>query len=105
MIDWTPPMDRYFIDLILEQMHSGNKVDHTFEDQVWTQMISSFNEKFGPSYDKYVLENRFVCLMNQYIDIRNLLNQQGFAWDDTQQIVAAADGAWEAYIKVKFLSI
>lgn len=99
MTDWTHPMDRYFIDLILEQMHSGNKVDHTFEDQVWTQMISSFNEKFGPSYDKYVLENRFICLMNQYFDIRNLLNQQGFTWDDTQQIVAAADDAWEAYIK------
>lgn len=100
MIDWTPPMDRYFIDLITDQMHRGNRVDHTFEDQAWIDMISSFNEKFGVSYDKHVLEDRFIYLMNQYIDIRNLLNHQGFAWDEIQHMVVAGNDAWEGYIKV-----
>lgn len=102
MINWTPQMDRYFIDLVLEKLHSGNKVDHTFEDLEWVEMIASFNKRFGPCFDKYVLETRLICLMNQYRDIRNLLAQQGFAWDDAQQMVTAADDAWEAYIKVRF---
>ncbi|XP_059640663.1 L10-interacting MYB domain-containing protein [Cornus florida] len=99
MIDWTPPMDRHFIDLMLELLHQGNKVEHTFNEQAWVHMIVSFHEKFGLQYDRCVLENRYMHLMKQYIDISSLLNQNGFAWDEAHQIVAADDDAWEAYIK------
>ncbi|KAA8525642.1 hypothetical protein F0562_007476 [Nyssa sinensis] len=99
LIDWTPLMDHHFIELMLEQVRQGNKIDHTFDEQAWVPMVASFNEKFGIHYEKYVLENRYICLMNQYIDISSLLNQNGFAWDETEQIIVADDEIWEAYIK------
>ncbi|KAM7459599.1 hypothetical protein LguiA_036593 [Lonicera macranthoides] len=100
MIDWTPSMDRQFIDVMLEQVRSRNMIGQTFDDQDWADVTSSFNEKLGLNYSKRVLEDRYVCLTNQYIDISNLLEQSGFAWDETQQIIAAEDDVWEAYIKV-----
>ncbi|PSR91884.1 L10-interacting MYB domain-containing protein [Actinidia chinensis var. chinensis] len=99
VMDWTPLMDRHFIDLMLEQVHRGNGIECTFDDQVWAYMNTSFHEKFGVQCDKYVLENRYMCLMKQYSDIRGLLNQSGFAWDESQQMVLADEAIWEAYIK------
>ncbi|XP_048332023.1 L10-interacting MYB domain-containing protein isoform X1 [Ziziphus jujuba] len=98
-IDWTPQMDCYFIDLMLEQTHEGNKVDHTFNEQAWTQMLVLFNQTFGLQCDKCFLEDRYMCLRKQYDDITNLLNIGGFAWDETQQMVTADDEVWEACIK------
>ena len=34
-INWTRQMDRYFIDLMLEQLHRGNKIGRTCNMQVF----------------------------------------------------------------------
>ncbi|KAK9292996.1 hypothetical protein L1049_020979 [Liquidambar formosana] len=99
MTDWAKPMDQYFIDLLSEQVYRGNKIGHTFNEQAWSCMTTSFDKKFGLQCDKYVLENRYLSLMKEHNDINNLLNQKGFVWDETQQRVIAADDVWEAYIK------
>lgn len=101
-LDWQPVMDRYFIDLMLEQVHGGNKIDHTFNEQAWAHMVKVFNEKFGHMYSKYILENRYISLMKECDNISSLLSHNGFAWDVNQQMVTADDAAWEAYIKVHF---
>ncbi|OAY27515.1 uncharacterized protein LOC110604276 isoform X2 [Manihot esculenta] len=101
IIDWQPTMDRYFIELMLEQMHGGNKIDHTFNEQAWTHMVESFNEKFQLTCDKYILENRYITLMKECENISSLLNCSGFSWDATQQMVIADDAVWESYIQVQ----
>ncbi|KAF3446171.1 hypothetical protein FNV43_RR11350 [Rhamnella rubrinervis] len=98
-IDWTPPMDRYFLDLMLEQVHEGYKVDHTFNEQAWDHMLVSFNKRFGFQCDKCVLEDRYISLTKLYEDISHLLNLSGFTWDETKQMVVADDDVWEACIK------
>lgn len=99
VMDWTPSMDRYFIDVMLELVHRRDNINHTFDEQAWAYMNASFNEKFGVQCDKYALENQYTCLMKHYKDINNFLNQSGFAWDERLQIVVADDDKWEAYIK------
>lgn len=97
---WQPPMDRYFIDLMLEHMRKGNQIDGVFRKQAWMDMITSFNVKFGFNYDVDVLKNRYKTLRRQYNVIKNLLELPGFAWDDTRQMVTADDYVWQDYIKV-----
>ncbi|KAJ8749436.1 hypothetical protein K2173_025480 [Erythroxylum novogranatense] len=96
---WHPPMDRYFIDLMLEQLQKGNKIDGVFHKQAWIDMITSFNAKFEFDYDVDVLKNRYKTLRRQYNVIKNLLEMDGFAWDDTRQMVIADDYVWQDYIK------
>lgn len=100
---WTPTMERYFIDLMLEQLHRGNRMGHTFNKQAWTDMLTMFNAKFGSQYDKDVLKSRYTNLWKQFNDVNNLLHQSGFSWDESRQMVFADDFAWNSYIKVTFL--
>ncbi|GLT76089.1 hypothetical protein SLA2020_477700 [Shorea laevis] len=96
---WTPTMERYFIDLMLEQMHRGNRMGHTFNKQAWTDMLAVFNAKFGSQYDKDVLKSRYTNLWKQFNDVKNLLGQTGFSWDEARQMVLADDYVWSDYIK------
>lgn len=89
-------MERYFINLLLEQMHRGNKITQ----QAWNWLVESFNEEFGLLCNKEVLEQKYISLMSQYVNITNLLSEDGFEWDNFQQTVIADDDIWEAYIKV-----
>ncbi|KAK4406972.1 hypothetical protein Sango_0278200 [Sesamum angolense] len=66
---WQPPMDRYFIDLMLA-----------------TQWI--------------FLKNRYKTLRRQHNIIKNLLELDGFAWDEARQMVIADDRVWQNCIKV-----
>lgn len=102
---WTPTMERYFIDLMLEQMHIGTRIGHTFNKQAWTDMLTVFNAKFGSQYDKDVLKSRYTNLWKQFNDVKNLLSQNGFSWDETRQMVVADDYLWDSYIKVHFFSV
>ncbi|KAL7205170.1 hypothetical protein ACSBR2_018157 [Camellia fascicularis] len=96
---WTPAMERYFIDLMLDHMHRGNRVGHTFNKQAWADMLSMFSAKFGTQHDKDILKNRYSTLWKQFNDVKNLLDQSGFSWDDTQQMVVAEDYVWDTYTK------
>lgn len=98
---WTPTMERYFVDLMLEHIHRGNRTGHTFNKQAWIDMLAVFNAKFGSQYDKDVLKSRYTNLWKLFNDIKHLLGQNGFSWDETRQMVVADDYVWDAYIKVK----
>lgn len=93
-------MDQYFIELMLNQQGGGNKPDNTFSKQAWTNMLTLFNSKFGQQHSKRVLRHRYKKLWKYYIDVTSLLKQNGFSWDDSQQMVVGGDDVWEAYIKV-----
>lgn len=101
---WTPEMDRYFIELMLEEVGRGNKVDdHLFSKEAWTEMMSLFNAKFKFQYEKDVLKNRHKTLRNLHKAVKYLLDQKGFSWDETRQMVTADNKVWDDYIKVHFL--
>lgn len=103
--DWTPPMDRYLIDLLLEQLQKANKIDYSLDDQAWVDVLVLFKERFGLQYDKDLLRSRYKSLEKQYHDTKDLLDRRGFWWDETQQMVTAYDDVWDAYIKVHNLSV
>lgn len=103
---WTPEMDQYFIELMLEQVKKGNRFDdHLFSKRAWKLMSSSFTEKFKFPYGKDVLKNRHKTLRNLFKSVKNLLREDGFSWDETKQMVVAGSSVWDVYLKVRFLRL
>ncbi|CAA7032961.1 unnamed protein product [Microthlaspi erraticum] len=96
---WTPTMERFFIDLMLEHLHRGYRTGHTFNKRAWNEMLSVFNSKFGSQYDKDVLKSRYTNLWKQYNDVKSLLDHGGFSWDQTHQMVVGDDNLWTSYLK------
>ncbi|XP_019454805.1 PREDICTED: L10-interacting MYB domain-containing protein-like isoform X2 [Lupinus angustifolius] len=99
-IDWSPMMDRFFVQLMLDQVCKGNKVGHTFKRKAWADMSESFNDRFGCYYGKVVLKNRFNVLRKHYSSINVLLAKEGFSWDKKEQNVVADDDLWQNCIQV-----
>lgn len=94
-------MDRYFIDLMLEQVGNGSRFDDPlFSKRAWKHMSSMFNAKFKFQYEKDVLKNRHKTLRNLYRDVKNLLAQPGFSWDEKRNMVTADNHVWDEYLKV-----
>ncbi|KAL1331813.1 L10-interacting MYB domain-containing protein isoform X1 [Arachis ipaensis] len=99
-IDWSPMMDQFFVELMLNQMHKGNKVGRSFKKKAWVDMTDSFNERFGCHCGKAVLKNRLIVLRRHYFSINVLLSKEGFSWDNAHQKVVADDQVWENCIRV-----
>ena len=98
-------MDRHLIDLLLEQVHRGNRISGSLNTEVWMDMSLSFMEIFGLQPDEEFLRNHHKSLGKQYHDMRTLLDQRVFSWDETRQMVTACDDVWDTYIKVLCLFV
>lgn len=101
--NWTPAMESYFVGLLLDQVHRDNRMGYTFNKQAWNEMLASFNAHFGSPHDVKLLKNHYTALWMQFNDIKNFLDQNGFSWDETRQMVIASNHVWDTYIKVHFM--
>ncbi|KAF6140273.1 hypothetical protein GIB67_000321 [Kingdonia uniflora] len=72
--EWTPLMDRYFLDLMSEQVRAGQRSEKSFTKIAWADMKKKYERKA-------------------------LLDQNGFGWDDEKHMVTADSYVWDEYLK------
>ncbi|XP_019051919.1 PREDICTED: uncharacterized protein LOC109114155 [Nelumbo nucifera] len=79
-------MDNLLIDTLAEQVNLGNKVDKSFKSSTYTAAAHAISTKLK------TIKQNFAIL-------KNLLNQSGFAWNDSTKTIDATPDVWATYIE------
>ncbi|KAF8410465.1 hypothetical protein HHK36_002994 [Tetracentron sinense] len=92
---WTIFLDKIFADLLVGQAQQ-NSVSNK---KAWKRIRDEFNKQTGLKFDEQQLRNHQSVLRRWYNNIKSLLDQSGFSWDESRHMVVAKDEVWEKYIK------
>ncbi|KAL4203264.1 hypothetical protein AMTRI_Chr01g127030 [Amborella trichopoda] len=95
---WYLSRDNYFIELMLKQVNQGRLISSGFHRDGWNEMAKMMKKKFGKTFDKDKLKNRFKTLKKIYREVKQLLGQSGFRWCDKKKMVTAELAVWEEFI-------
>ncbi|XP_059649309.1 L10-interacting MYB domain-containing protein-like [Cornus florida] len=97
---WTALEEITFIELMVREVHNGNRSSTTFSRKGWKHIAQEFCKKTNKRYNYSQFRNKFNQLRTRYHDFSKLLKEPGFAWDPVLNTATATDGVWESYIKV-----
>ncbi|KAF5930061.1 hypothetical protein HYC85_030934 [Camellia sinensis] len=84
---WTTLEEELYIQLMVKEVHKGNRSSATFSRKGWKQIEQEFCEKTNKRYNNSQFRNN------------KLLKEPGFTWEPVLSTVTATDAAWESYIK------
>lgn len=93
---WSAPLDKILLDLLIEQT-GQNKMSNK---KAWKHIREEFNYKTGLQFDGEQLRNHQNVLKRLYNNIKSVLDQSGFSWDNSRNMVMADDELWEKYTTV-----
>ncbi|KAK9039745.1 hypothetical protein V6N11_014938 [Hibiscus sabdariffa] len=96
---WTTFLTNTLVDLLVEQVHRGNRHNNSFNKTAWKSMCDDFYKKTGLKWDKEQLKNRYGVLRRQYVLVKSLLDQSDFSWDESTGDIIGKDEAWADFIK------
>ncbi|KAI3989067.1 hypothetical protein MKX01_033103 [Papaver californicum] len=96
---WTENMDTIFTDLMVEQVFKGNRMNNIFNKKAWKYIHDEFNRQTGLNFNRKQLKNHHNVLRRIYGNVRSLLDQEGFSWDETNCMVIAENELWEKSAK------
>ena len=97
---WTKPMERKFLDLLLEQVHLGRKGEGGFKKEAWTAIERTFNAAMDLNLSRDHFKNKLKTWKVGYKVMKDLKNTSGLAWNEETQTVDAEDSVWDDLLKV-----
>ncbi|XP_028051753.1 uncharacterized protein LOC114256328 isoform X3 [Camellia sinensis] len=99
---WTALEEELYIQLMVKEVHKGNRSSTTFSRKGWKQIEQEFCEKTNKRYNNSQFRNKFNQLRTRFNDFSKLLKEPGFTWEPVLSTVTATDAVWESYIKIGF---
>ncbi|XP_019054324.1 PREDICTED: L10-interacting MYB domain-containing protein-like [Nelumbo nucifera] len=98
-MSWTQDIDNLLIDTLAEQVNLGNKVDKNFKSPTYTAAARAISTKFSIECTQGYIRNRLKTIKQNFVILKNLLNQSGFAWNDSTKTIDATPDVWATYIE------
>ncbi|XP_038715902.1 L10-interacting MYB domain-containing protein-like [Tripterygium wilfordii] len=89
---WT---DKTFVDLLIEQMQQNSVSDK----RAWKHIREEFNKRTGLKFGEQQLRNHQSVLRRLHNNIKSLLDQNSFSWNDALHMVIDDDEVWNSYVK------
>ncbi|XP_031259694.1 L10-interacting MYB domain-containing protein-like [Pistacia vera] len=97
---WTVLEEKIFIQLMVKEVHKGNRSTTTFSRKGWKSIEQEFRARTSKRYNNCQLRNKFNQLRTRYHDFSKLLQEPGVNWDPVLNTVSAPENIWELYLKV-----
>ena len=97
---WPEAVERYFIDILLEEDAKGNMPQGQFKTGTWTAVVNEFNKRASKSYTKAQLTQKYQRLKQRHRTFSQLIARTGMGWDPISNTVTASDEAWAAAFAV-----
>ena len=63
---WPPPIEKHFIDVLVEEEAKGNMPSGEFKKEVWTIVQNEFNQRAGKTYHKDQLRQKYQRLKQRH---------------------------------------
>lgn len=97
---WESDYHRVFLDLCIEQTMLGNKPGTHFSKEGWRNILKSFREETGATYDRMQLKNHWDTMSRQWKIWRKLVQTSYMNWDPETNTFGASDEEWAYYLRV-----
>ncbi|XP_058074849.1 uncharacterized protein LOC131223442 isoform X2 [Magnolia sinica] len=97
-ITWTPFMDKYTADILIEQVISGVKSNHDLRAIAMNAVAKGVGERFHVSVDVNNCRNRLQTFCKHFQLVKEALNKSGFGWDEERKYVIVEE-VWKEFIK------
>lgn len=98
---WTPSLTTILVELLVKEVHKGNRQNNSFNKKAWTSMCDGFYKESGLNWDKEQLKNKLAVLKRQYALVKCLLDQKEvFTLDESTGAIVGNNDAWDEYIRV-----
>ncbi|XP_057956182.1 L10-interacting MYB domain-containing protein-like [Malania oleifera] len=96
---WTALEEKIFIQLMVKEVHKGNRSTTTFSRKGWKHIEQEFVEKTRKRYNNSQFRNKFNQLRTRFHDFSKLLKEPGVSYDSLLNTICASENVWESCIK------
>lgn len=80
---WTPPLDKIFADLVVEQIQLGNRPNNIFDKKTWGYIRDEFNNQTTLNFNNNQLRKHLDVLRARYNQINSALVQNDIIMEDS----------------------
>ena len=101
---WPAKLEKFFIDIMVKEMHKGNMRRGIFKHITWCKILEELNEWGKQSFKLKQVKATFTRLRQKYCVFSQLIQQNGFGWDAETNAVITSHKAWESYLQVSNVS-
>lgn len=85
---WSGPMERMFLEILVDEASKGNKPSATFKPSSFVRVAQAINEKFGTECEPDHVDNHLRTIKNNWATIQKLRVKSGFQWDHNLKMIA-----------------
>ncbi|XP_065616809.1 L10-interacting MYB domain-containing protein [Quercus suber] len=97
---WPAPVEKQFIDLLLEEKDKGNIPNAKMKKKHWPFVTEVFIQRTGNRYSLEQITEKFKWLKKRYIAFSQLIGITEMEWDPDTNTVTCSDEAWSDVMKL-----
>nr|KAJ0214210.1 hypothetical protein LSAT_V11C400219020 [Lactuca sativa] len=104
-VKWSEIMDYAYIQAMIKQQETDNRVNGSFTPTAYAQMVEELNIKHQMDTKSH-LKNHYKTLkkhFSQWYDLFRGISMSGFSWNSSSQLIKEEEEVWDNLIKAASL--